>query len=173
MTTLNIPSILTVSLARDAGSIELETDKLHESILLQALAHGLKQKFGDGANSEDALKNYKGATIAAKVIDKAETLRDQLYRGVWALKSGGGGPKLDDKARFMRQEAIKAAKAYIQSGKYIVNGKAITKVSDSDAVKAVSDKYLASKAWYDRVEARYVPTVPDTDMDPFAEDEAA
>ena len=170
--TYTLPASFTISLARDAGTIILETANLSEEILTQALAHGLKQKFGDGANSEASLKAYPGKTVAERVVAKAEALRDQLYRGVWALKSGGGGPKLDDKARFMRQEAIKAAKAYIASGKYIVGGKPMMKIADSDAVKTVSDKYLATPAWFARVEARYVPTVPDADIDPFASDES-
>ena len=174
--TIPLPSTMTVKLARDAGTIELDLTKMDPSIFVAAVHQRLEHKIQDTANSEKAVAKMPGKTIQERTRAKAEQLRDQLYRGVWALKTGGGGPKLDDKARFMRQEAIKAAKDYIQAGKYIVNGRAVTKVSDSDAVKAVSDKYLATPAWFARVEARYVPpvvTVPDLDIDPFAAVEPA
>lgn len=166
--TIDLTETMSIPLARDAGYIDIDVTKLSAEILEAALRHGLRQKFGDGANSETSLKAYAGKTVVERVQAKAEALRDQLYRGVWALKSGGGGPKLDDKAKWIRQEAIKAARVYIASGKYIINGKPMMKIADSEAVKTVSEKYLATPAWYARVEARYVPTVPDADIDPFA-----
>lgn len=167
---LRLPLTFSIDLARDAGTIDLDVDRLSPEVLLLALQHGLKQKFGDGANSEAALAKMVGATVQDKVNSKAAILRDQLYRGIWALKSGGGGPKLDEKGKFIRAEALKAARVYIASGKFIVNGKPMMKIADSDAVKAVSEKYLSNTAWLERVGARFVPTLPDSDIDPFADD---
>ena len=64
--------------------VNVEVEKLADSIKLAALFHGLSQKIGD---------TYAGADSVEEAIESAETVLERLYGGEWIKPREAAGPR--------------------------------------------------------------------------------